>query len=55
MYEGKNWVQAFMLVEIAVNSVVSDLTMLSPVHVTFDYPLRMPLDHLDGLHPVQAA
>ena len=54
-YEGKNWVQALTLVELAVNSVVLDSTMLSPGHVTFGQTLRMPVDHWDGLHPVQAA
>ena len=55
MYKGKNWVQALMLVELAVNSMVLDSTMLSPAHVTFSQPLGMPVDHLDGLHPVQTA
>ena len=55
MYEGKNWVQALILVELAVNSAVSDSTMLSPAHVTFGLPLPMPVDCLDGLHPVKAA
>ena len=44
-----------MLVELVVNSTVSDSTMLLPVHVTFGLSLRMPVDHLDGVHPVQAA
>ena len=38
-----------------MNSAVQDSTMLSPAHVTFGQALRMPVDHLDGLHPVQAA
>ena len=54
-YKGKNWVQALTLVELAINNAVSDSTMLSLVHVMFGQPLRMPVDHLDGLHPVQVA
>ena len=34
-YEGKHWAQALTLVDLAVNSVVLDSTMLSPAHVVF--------------------
>ena len=52
--EGKNWVQALTLVELAVNNVVLDLNMLSPAHEMFGLSLRTPVDHLDSLHPIQA-
>ena len=54
MYKGKNWVQALTLVELAVNSSVLDLTMLTLAYVMFGEPLCMFVDHLEGLHPVQA-
>ena len=43
-----------MLVELAINSAVAELTGMSPVHVTYGYRLQMPADHLDGMHIVQA-
>ena len=51
-YKGKNWVQALMLVELAMNSAALELTMLSLAHVILGLPLHMPVDNLDGLHPV---
>ena len=54
-YIENNWEQTLTLVELAVNSAMLDSTMLSLAHVMFGQPLRMPVDHLDGLHPVQAA
>ena len=44
-----------MLVEFALNNAVAELTGMSPAHVTYGQILWMLLDHLDGMHPVQAA
>ena len=49
MYKGKNWVQALILVELAVNSAVLNSTILSVAHVTFGQPLHMPVDECDHL------
>ena len=44
-----------MLVELALNNAVAESTGMSPAHVTYGQSLCMPIDHLDGMHPVQAA
>ena len=54
-YEGYNWVECLTLVELALNNAVTESTGTSPAHVTYGQSLRMPIDHLDGMHPVQAA
>ena len=38
-----------------MNSAVAELTGMSPAYVMFGQHLRMPVDCLDGMHPVQAA
>ena len=54
-YKGYNWVECLMLVELALNNVVAESTGMSPAHVTYGQSLSMPIDHLDGMHPVQVA
>ena len=44
-----------MLMELALNNAVAELTGMSPAYVTYDQSLRMPIDHLEGMQPVQAA
>ena len=38
-----------------MNSAVAELTGMSPAYVMFGQHLKMPVDCLDGMHPVQAA
>ena len=54
-YEGRNWVECLPMVELVVNSAVVESTGMSPAYVMFGQCLRMPVDCLDGMHPVQAA
>ena len=54
-YQGRNWVECLPMVELVVNSIISESTGMSPAYVTFGQRLRMPADCLDGMHPVQAA
>ena len=54
-YEGRNWVECLPMVELVVNSAVAESTGISPAYITFGQRLRMPIDCLDGMHPVQAA
>ena len=44
-----------MLIELALNNPVAESTGMSPAHVMYSQSLRMPIDHLDGMHPVQVA
>ena len=44
-----------MLVELVLNNTVAESTGTSPAHVTYGQSLCMPIDHLDGMHLVQAA
>ena len=44
-----------MLMELALNNAVAESTGMSPAHVTYGQSLHMPIDHLDSMHPVQAA
>ena len=53
-YKGRNWVECLPMVELVVNSAVVELTGLSPDFVTFGQHLQMPVDYLNGMHPVQA-
>ena len=55
MYECYNWVEGLTLVELALNNAMAESTGMSPAHVMYGQSLRMPIDHLDGMHPVQAA
>ena len=54
-YKGYNWVDYLMLVELALNNAMTELTVMSPAYVTYGQSLRMPIDHLEGMQPVQAA
>ena len=38
-----------------MNSAVAESTGMSLAYVMFGQQLRMPVDCLDGMHPVQAA
>ena len=51
-YEGKNWLECVPMVELVVNSAVAEATGMSPAYFTFGQRLRMPVDCLDGMHPV---
>ena len=51
-YEGKNWLECVPMVELVVNSAVAEATGMSPAYFTFGQCLRMPVDCLDGMHPV---
>ena len=55
VYEGRNWVECLPMVELVVNSAAAESTGKSPTYVMFGQCLRMPVDCLDGMHPVQAA
>ena len=54
-YKGYNWVKCLTLVELALNNAMAESTIMSPAHITYGQSLRMLIDHLDGMHPVQAA
>ena len=54
-YEGRNWVECLPMVKLVVNSAVTESTGMSPAYVMFSQHLRMPVDCLDGMHPVRAA
>ena len=43
------------MVELVVNSAIAESTGMSIAFVMFGQHLRMPVDCLDGMHPVQAA
>ena len=43
------------MVELVVNSAVVEATGMLPAYFTFGQILQMPVDCLDGMHPVQAA
>ena len=53
--EGRNWIECLPMVKLVMNSAVAESTGMSPAYVTFSQLLRMPVDCLDGMHPVQAA
>ena len=55
VYEGYNWVECLTLIELALNNAVAESTGMSPAHIMYGQSLRMPIDHLDSMHPVQAA
>ena len=55
VYEGYNWVERLTLVELALNNAVVESAGMSPAHIMYGQSLRMPIDHLFGMHPVQAA
>ena len=47
--------ECLTLVELALNNAMAEWTGMSPAHVTYVQSLRMLIDHLDGMHPVEAA
>ena len=51
-YEGYNWVECLTLVELVLINAVAESTDMSPAHITYGQSWRMPIDHLDGMHPV---
>ena len=51
-YEGKNWLECVPMVELVVNSAVAEATGMLPAYFMFGQRLRMPVDCLDGMHPV---
>ena len=51
-YEGKNWLECVPMVELVANIVVSEATGMSPTYFMFGQCLWMPVDCLDGMHPV---
>ena len=56
IHEGvDDWVEAIPLVELCANNAVADSTGVLPTAFTYGWLLRMPVDHLDGLHPNQVA
>ena len=54
-YKGYTWVECLMLVELALNNAVAESTSMAAAHIMYGQSLRMLIDHLDGMHPVQAA
>ena len=51
-YEGKNWLECVPMVELVMNSAVAEATGMLPAYFMFGQRLRMPVDCLDGMHPV---
>ena len=51
-YEGKNWLECVPMVELVVSSAVAEATGMSPAYFMFGQRLQMPVDRLDGMHPV---
>ena len=51
-YNGKNWLECIPMVELVVNSAVAEATGILPAYFMFGQHLRMPVDCLDGMHPV---
>ena len=51
-YEGKNWLECVPMVELVVNSTVAEATDMSLAYFRFGQRLWMPVDCLDGMHPV---
>ena len=51
-YEGRNWLECVPMVELVMNSAVAEATGMSPAYFMFGQRLRMPVDCLDGMHPV---
>ena len=43
------------MVELVVNSAVAESNGMALAYVKFGQRLRLPVDCLDGMHPVQAA
>ena len=54
-YEGSNWVECLPMLKLVVNSAVAELTGMLLAYVTLGQRLRMAIDSLDGMHPVQVA
>ena len=51
-YEGKDWIECLPMVELVMNSAVAEATDMLPAYFTFGQRLWMPVDFLDGMHPV---
>ena len=50
--EEKNWLECVPMVELVVNSAIAEATGMLPAYFTFGQRLQMPVDCLDGMHPV---
>ena len=50
-----SWLQALPMAELAINSAVNDSTGMSPAFVVYGRSVRLPVDLLDGVQPVQQA
>ena len=51
-YKGNNWLECVPMVELVVNSAVVEATGMLPAYFKFGQRLQMPVDWLDGMHPV---
>ena len=50
-----NWTDLLPMVEFAINGSFQASSGCTPHEVVFGTRLRSPVDHLAGVHPVQAA
>ena len=55
VYKGDNWVECLTLMELALNNALAELTGMPPAHIIYGQSRWMPIYHLKGIHPVQAA
>ena len=55
VYKEYNWVDCLMLKKLVLNNAVAKSNSISPAHMLYGQSLQMPINHLDGMHPVQAA
>ena len=51
-YKENNWLECVPMVELVVNSAVAEATGMSSAYFAFGQCLQMPVDYLDGMHPV---
>ena len=50
VHEGStDWLHAIPMMELAINNSIQDSTGLSPAHIVYGTPIRMPVDMLDGV------
>ena len=52
VYEERNWLECVPMVELVVKSAVLEATGMMPTYFKFGQHLQMPVDCLDGMHPV---
>ena len=53
VYKRRNWVECLPIVELVVNSDITEWTGVSPAYVVFGQRLWMLVDCLNDMHPVQ--